>query len=206
MSMGEGGSAPARAGSARVFFIRHGETDWNAEGRLQGQKDIPINPRGREQAAEVALRLREVRPDPGSLPWVVSPLGRTRETAELARAALGLNPERYMLEERLREISFGRWEGMTWREVRKAEPEAARAREGGKWTFMPPGGESYAMLVERVRPWAASLAEDVVAVAHGGVARALMNILADTPGLQAATADIWQGRLLVFEKGRFFWV
>ncbi|MCP8939067.1 histidine phosphatase family protein [Alsobacter sp. SYSU M60028] len=195
----------APAAGLRLFFVRHGETDWNAEGRLQGQKDIPINARGRQQAAEVADRLRRLRPDAGSLPWIVSPLGRTRETAEIARATLGLSPDGYAVEDRLKEISFGRWEGMTWREVRKAEPEAARGREGGKWGFVPPGGESYAMLSERVRPWTAGLSGDYVVVAHGGVARALMYLLAGTPGPRAASVDIWQGRLLVFEKGGCFW-
>ena len=136
------GLAPAgaeRSGARRLFFIRHGETDWNAEGRLQGQRDIPINARGREQAVDAAHRLREVRPDPGALPWIVSPLGRTRETAELARAALGLDPTAYTTDERLKEISFGRWEGFTWREIRKTEPEAARDRERGKWTLRPAG-------------------------------------------------------------------
>ena len=203
------GLAPAgaeRSGARRLFFIRHGETDWNAEGRLQGQRDIPINARGREQAVEAAHRLREVRPDPGALPWIVSPLGRTRETAELARAALGLDPTAYTTDERLKEISFGRWEGFTWREIRKTEPEAARDRERGKWTLVPPGGESYVMLAERIRPWVAELVGDNVIVAHGGVARALMHLLAGVPGVQASAAEIWQGRVLVFEKSRFFWV
>ena len=122
---------------APALFIRHGETDWNAEGRLQGQRDIPINARGREQAVEAAHRLRECGRDPGALPWIVSPLGRTRETAELARAALDLDPAAYTPMSGW-EISFGRWEGFTWREIRKTEPEAARDRERGKWTLVPP--------------------------------------------------------------------
>jgi len=62
------------------------------------------------------------------------------------------------------------------------------------------------MLAERIRPWVAELAGDNVIVAHGGVARALMHLLAGVPGVQASAAEIWQGRVLVFEKSRFFWV
>ena len=105
-----------------------------------------------------------------------------------------------------RNDSRDRWEGFTWREIRKTEPEAARDRERGKWTLVPPGGESYVMLAERIRPWVAELAGDNVIVAHGGVARALMHLLAGVPGVQASAAEIWQGRVLVFEKSRFFWV
>jgi probable phosphoglycerate mutase len=190
----------------RLFFLRHGETDWNAEGRLQGQQDISINARGRAQAAEAGQRLRSLAIDPAALPWLVSPLGRTRETCDLARGALGLDPAGYEIDDRLREISFGRWEGMTWREVRKAEPAAARAREADKWAFVPPGGESYAMLAERVRPFAEGVSGDVIAVSHGGVARVLLWLLCGVSSAQAPSTDIWQGRVLVIERGRFAWV
>lgn len=199
-----------RAGSPvpapRLFFIRHGETDWNAEGRLQGQHDIPINARGREQAAQTGRRLLNLRPDVARLPWVVSPLHRTRETAEIARTTIGLSRDGYAIEERLKEISFGRLEGMTWKEVRQSDPDLARSREADKWRFMAPEGESYASLTERVAPWAQSVETDTVVVSHGGVARALMRLLCDVPVEKASMADIWQGRVLVFEAGRYSWV
>jgi probable phosphoglycerate mutase len=190
----------------RLYFIRHGETDWNAEGRLQGQQDIPINPRGRAQADEVAGRLAGLVADPGALPWRVSPLGRTRETAEIARRALRLPESDYELDPDLREISFGRWEGLTWKELRKADPAAARAREADKWAFVPPGGESYAMLTERMRPFATGLDRDMVVVSHGGVARALLRLLCGLSAGQAPSIDIWQGRVLLFEGGSYRWV
>lgn len=199
-----------RAGSPvpapRLFFIRHGETDWNAEGRLQGQHDIPINARGREQAAQTGRRLLNLRPDVARLPWVVSPLHRTRETAEIARTTIGLSRDGYTIEDRLKEISFGRLEGMTWKDVRRADPDLARSREADKWRFLAPEGESYASLTERVAPWAQSVETDTVVVSHGGVARALMRLLCDVPVEKASMADIWQGRVLVFEAGRYSWV
>src|SRR6185295_826414 len=93
-------------------FIRHGETDWNVEGRLQGQRDIALNDVGRRQAAEAGRRLRDIVV-PAAMPWLVSPLWRTRETAEIARGAIGLDPRGYRLDAELRELTFGAWEGHT---------------------------------------------------------------------------------------------
>ena len=85
--------------------------------------------------------------------FIASPLIRTRQTMELARAALGLPPARYALEPALKELTFGEWEGLTWPQVAKRDPAGARAREADKWNFAPPDGESYAMLAARLQPW-----------------------------------------------------
>jgi probable phosphoglycerate mutase len=71
---------------------------------------------------------------------------------------MGLPPGRYRLEATLMELSFGAWEGLTWAEIRARDPAAVAARRADKWGFAPPGGESYAMLAERVRGWLDSLA------------------------------------------------
>jgi broad specificity phosphatase PhoE len=78
-----------------LYFIRHGETDWNAEGRLQGQRDIPLNDLGRVQAVEAGGILNNLYLQPEDLDWWVSPLLRTRETAERAREAIGLHAPYY---------------------------------------------------------------------------------------------------------------
>ena len=189
----------------RVLFVRHGETDWNVEGRLQGQTDIPLNALGRYQSEDVARRLTKLLDDPAKSRWVVSPLGRTRETAEIARLALGLEPKAYETDQRLKEITFGLWEGHTWAELRGKFQDAERARDADKWDYVPPNGESYAMLVDRLRPWLESITEETVVVSHGGVARALMAMIADVPSHEAPRHDIHQGRVLVFENSRFKW-
>ncbi|WP_414471801.1 histidine phosphatase family protein [Microvirga sp. M2] len=190
-----------------IYFIRHGETDWNLEGRLQGQKDIPLNDLGRVQAEEAGRRLQSIRPHYEDLAYVASPMRRTRETMEILRGAIGLQPQGYRLDERLVEITFGAWEGMTWKEVRKAEPQLAALREQDKWNYAPPGGgESYAMLVDRIRPVLDDLTRDTVIVAHGGVARAFLSICCGISSRQAASMDIWQGRVLVFEGRNHRWV
>jgi probable phosphoglycerate mutase len=191
----------------KIYFIRHGETDWNLEGRLQGQKDIPLNDVGRVQAEEAARKLQALVPHYEDLAYVASPMTRTRETMEILRATLGLHPEVYRLDDRLVELTFGVWEGMTWKEVRKAEPALAALREQDKWHYAPPGGgESYAMLVDRIRPILDDLTRDTVIVAHGGVARAFLSICCGVSSRQAASMDIWQGRILVIEGRNHRWV
>lgn len=188
-----------------LYLVRHGETDWNAEGRLQGQRDIPLNARGRVQAEEAGARLRGIVPDFADLDYWASPLGRTRETMELMRATLGLDPASYRTEERLKELSFGAWEGLTWREVRARDPKGAAARERDKWGYVPAEGESYAMLAERIAPFFSCLARDSVVVAHGGVARALLVIRGGAEPEKAPRIDIWQGKLLVFRADGWVW-
>lgn len=189
-----------------IYFIRHGETDWNVEGRLQGQRDIPLNDLGRVQADEAGRRLAALVERVDDLDYVASPLSRTRETMERLRAAIGLTPTGYRLDERLVELTFGSWEGMTWKDVRKAAPQAAAARERDKWGYAPPGGgESYAMLADRVRPILEGLSRDTVIVAHGGVARAFLAVACGVSTRHAAGIDIWQGKVLVIDGRRHFW-
>jgi probable phosphoglycerate mutase len=195
----------------RIVFVRHGETDYNAEGRLQGQRDIPLNGRGRAQAAAIGRALAKALPEAiaaleAAEAFVASPLIRTRQTMELARASLGLAPERYGLEPALKELTFGDWEGLTWPQVAKRDPAGARAREADKWNFAPPDGESYAMLAARLQPWLESRQTDCFVVSHGGVARALMTLIAGVSPSAAENAEIWQGKAILFEGGAMRWV
>jgi probable phosphoglycerate mutase len=188
-----------------LYLIRHGETDWNRQGRLQGGQDIPLNDLGRAQAAEAAKRLAKLRPDHSGLDYVASPMLRARETMSILRATLSLGEDGVRLDDRLREITFGAWEGLTWPELTLQDCEGARARMRDKWNYVPPEGESYAMLATRLTPWLEGLTQETVAVAHGGVARALMVLAAGHDPAEAADADIRQGQVLVFEAGRMRW-
>jgi probable phosphoglycerate mutase len=190
----------------RLILVRHGETDWNREGRLQGGKDIPLNPLGREQAAEAAARLRDRVPDFATLDFVASPMQRARETMDILRHELALPAGAYRIDERLRELTFGSWEGFTWQDVQKAEREQAQLRKRDKWGFVPPGGESYRMLAERVRPVLAGLTGETVIVSHGGVARAVLALVGAVSPHKAALTDIWQGKLLVVSGNAIDWV
>jgi len=191
-----------------LYFIRHGETDWNREGRLQGQHDTPLNRVGLAQAVRCgdilrALLAREGR-DPQGFDYVASPLVRARRTMELVRGELALDPPGYRTDARLAELSFGRWEGFTYAELKAREPGTLElaAREHDKWSFVPPGGESYADLLVRVRAWHATVARDTIVVSHGGVARTLIVHFAIEPPAAAPVHGIEQGVVYQFAPGR----
>jgi probable phosphoglycerate mutase len=186
-----------------IYYMRHGETDWNVEGRLQGQHDIPLNVRGRAQAVHCGGVLRDLFArdgrDPATLDYVSSPLGRARQTMELARPMFGLSADGYAIEPRLIEISFGQWEGFTIAQLRNRDPQRIAQREQDKWHFMAPGGESYKAVSERMRAWYDGLARDTVVTAHGGTARGLMASLGIAKPAAAPLIDIAQGVVYVFE-------
>jgi probable phosphoglycerate mutase len=154
----------------KIFLVRHAETAWNAEGRWQGQHDVPLSDRGRDQARALGLRLAGTAL--GSA--FCSTLGRTRETADL------------VLGDRLRaeavpdlvEICYGAWEGVSDDEVSVRWPDLHR-----KWREAPHemrmiDGESLADVERRVVPALERIVEttegDVLVVAHGGVNRLLL--------------------------------
>lgn len=188
-----------------IYYVRHGETDWNVEGRLQGRRDVPLNARGREQASRCGEILRDlfVRDgcDPLRLDYLSSPLGRACQTMELARAAMGLAPDGYQVEPQLSEISFGDWEGYTIAQLHTRDPQGIAQREHDKFHFLPPGGESYEMVTARMAAWYATLTRDTVAVAHGGTARGLMAHLGIAKPAAAPLVDIAQGVVYVFQGG-----
>jgi probable phosphoglycerate mutase len=120
---------------------------------------------------------------------------------ELVRAKLDLPPADYSLDDRLREIGYGVWEGSTLPESEASHPDVYAQRLLDKWTVAPPGGETYADVQVRVRDWYDSLLTDTVAVAHGGTARALMVALGLETPASAADLYIEQGTLYVFQDG-----
>jgi probable phosphoglycerate mutase len=188
-----------------IYYIRHGETEWNAQGRLQGAQDVPLNDLGRKQAAAAGFILADLFARDGrskqSLAFVASPLGRARATMELVRGTLKLPPGDYAIDDRLREIAYGDWEGSTLAQMQALDPELFARRQAEKWTVSPPGGESYVAVQARVSAWYNQVTADTVAVAHGGTARALMVAQGiETPDT-AADLTIEQGAVYVFGQG-----
>ncbi|TSE20152.1 Glucosyl-3-phosphoglycerate phosphatase [Tepidimonas alkaliphilus] len=151
----------------RLFAIRHGETAWNRESRIQGQLDIPLNETGRWQAQRVALALRHE-----ALAAIYSSdLSRARATAEPLAQALGLAVQTHA---GLRERCFGVFQGHTWTELEQTHPEVVLAWKNRIPDYAPPGGESLLQLRERVEATFTELAarhpgQAIAVVAHGGV-------------------------------------
>ena len=151
----------------RVIAIRHGETTWNVDTRIQGQLDIPLNDTGRRQAALLARALSD---EPITAVYA-SDLSRARETAEFVGQALGVE---VVIEKGLRERGFGEFEGKTFKEIETLLPEQSRRWRQRDPDFAPPGGESLTELRSRVleaaeRVVSSHAGELVALVGHGGV-------------------------------------
>ncbi len=191
-----------------IWFVRHGQTDWNAQRRLQGHRDIDLNPIGLAQAGEAARRLHAVAGDAlGQARFVASPLLRARRTMTALRRALALPPEGFDTDDRLKELGFGIWEGLTWAQVRQADPRGATGRDRDRWGFRPAGegAESYAMLAERVGAFLRELDGPSVVVGHGGTARALLYALGHLDAQAAPRVGIRQGVVLVLDAEGWRW-
>lgn len=157
-----------------LIFIRHGQTEWNVAGRLQGRGDSPLTELGRQQARAHLSWLAELRPDQ----IVASPLGRAQATARILADALDLPVE---IEPRLEERCMGRFEGWTLDEVSAAAPEESEARIADPWHYRAPEGENYDDMVARVDPLLEQLVgrpvHRIVLVSHGTLVRPLLGRL-----------------------------
>jgi broad specificity phosphatase PhoE len=188
------------------YLIRHGQTDWNAEGRFQGSIDIPLNDIGRGQAKRNGLAFKAELPNVSGWKFISSPLSRARETMEIVRSNAGLDPNDYELEPLLREVSYGDWERQTIDEISRTNPAGLAERGGNKWGFVPPKGESYAMLSERVRTVLAALTGLTVITAHGGVLRSIYYLIGDMDPEEAAIADVPQDQFLFVDGAVLRWI
>lgn len=153
--------------ATRLIAVRHGETAWNVEARLQGQIDVPLNERGEAQARRAARSLAEDKPDV----VVSSDLARARATAE---AIASFNQAPLFLDPALRERSFGSFEGLTHTEVEQLWPEQSQRWRSRDPDFAPGDGETLRVFFERCVEATLRIAEEhagktIVLVAHGGV-------------------------------------
>ena len=149
----------------RLALIRHAPTNYNAQGRMQGTRDLPLSARGRATAAGW-----RVPPDLAEFDWASSPLARCRETARL----MGL--DHAVVEPRLKEMDWGQWEGRQIDELRAELGAEMADNEADGLDFRPDGGESPRDVQARLTPWLAEIGaagRDTGAVTHKGVIRAI---------------------------------
>jgi broad specificity phosphatase PhoE len=189
-----------------IYFLRHGETDWNAEARYQGQVDIPLNDKGRGQARRNGEVLREVLRAPENFDYVASPLGRTRETMAIVRGVLGMTLDGVRYDDRLREMNYGHWEGQLAADLPKTDPAGMAERARDWWNWRPHGGESYEDLTLRVADWVATVKRDTVVSSHGGVSRALRGVVVPVPHAEVPRLSVPQDRVLVLRRGSMEWL
>jgi len=165
--------------AGRLLLCRHGQTGFNASLRFQGQMDEPLSDLGRKQSLLLAERLASEEIDVA----YTSDLSRARETATLA---LGERPVALHLDERLREVAFGRWEGMTFAEIKEKFPDDVAARDRDRVNYAMPGGESLSQLATRIGGFLQDVlprhdGQTTLIVAHGGTVNAVISSLLDIP-------------------------
>jgi broad specificity phosphatase PhoE len=173
-----------------IYFVRHGETDWNAAQRYQGQRDIPLNARGRGQARRNGLVLAELLGnDAASFDYIASPLARAYETMEIMRRELSLPIADYRKDD-----------------LPAADPEGFCARTADCWNWQPADGESYRMLSDRVSLWLDEIRQDAVVASHGGVSRVLRGLILHLPGAEIPFLEVPQDKILVLSASSARWL
>jgi len=165
-----------------IYLLRHGQTEWNVEGRYQGQLNSPLTSLGREQAKLNALKLQKYV-NINELKLFSSPLGRARETAEIIAKQNGLASSQIIFEEDIQEVNYGIFEGKTKEYCKDVYAKEFSEREANKFTYVLEGGESYANVFVRLKRWLTSVEEEkvIVIVAHEMINRALRGIYCQLP-------------------------
>lgn len=189
-----------------VYIVRHGETDWNRDRRYQGQRDIPLNAVGRAQALRNGEAMRVLMPGLADADFVASPLGRARETMEILRGALGLLPGSYRVDERLKELSYGTWEGRLQADLPSLDPQGWGTRALDPYRWRPQGGESYADLMLRAVAWLDGVKRDTVVAAHGGVMRTLQAHVCGLDPERVPVLAAPQDKVLVLRDSAMHWI
>lgn len=161
-----------------LLVIRHGETQWNVAGRLQGSRDTPLTVNGMRQAQAVAVRLSETVTSLTDAALWVSPLGRARQTASILADLWSRPFEHFVEEPLLAERCYGVWEGRLHGEIERDLPDQYTAHATEPWEYSMPGGESRTALTGRLRAWLRTLdpKRPHIAVTHSGCLRALRGI------------------------------
>jgi broad specificity phosphatase PhoE len=186
-----------------IYFIRHGETDWNREGRIQGQIDIPLNDNGHQQAIAISRGLRNFLRNTRIDLFVASPLTRTRQTMGYLLRDFDVPENRAETEPAMLELAFGIWEGHFFKDL-KTNPQYPKKLED-RFRWRPQDGESYEEGLERVRQWIGRIDGPTVIVAHGAIGRCLIGLVSDLPPAAIVKAPTPQGHFCRLEDGRIDW-
>ncbi len=176
----------------KIWFLRHGQTEWNAVRRIQGRKDSPLTAKGvtdaQAQARLIAPVLAKVQRGTGGI--FASPLGRARRTAEIA-----LNNAAFVIDERLAEIATGEWEGRLRDEVAPGEGDLAVYAAA-------PGGEDFDALEARVRSFLTDLTGPSIVVSHGLLGQVLRGLIRGLSREEMNGLSNRQGCVYVLENGQ----
>ncbi len=179
----------------KIWFLRHGETEWNAEGRVQGQTESVLSPRGVEHARQQARLMAPVLAM--NPPCFVSPLKRTRQTADIA-----LGGRSYHTDDRLKEVFAGDWEGQLRSDIYSDLPQGITPDSPHmEFYAAAPGGEGFDVFQARVRDFVATLTEPTVIVAHGLSGQLLRGEVCGLSRAELGALSNRQGVVYVLEDG-----
>ena len=184
-----------------ILLMRHGETFWNREGRIQGHTESDLTPLGERQARAMAGLVADlVRQDSGDFRLVASPIGRARRTAAMVAEATGLPVE---TDPRLMEIGCGAWEGQLRADIAHIHPEIFATRE---WFFGAPGGETFEDVTARAADWMSALPPEpgrrVIAVSHGVWGRLARGVYAGLDRQATLDQDVPQDAVYRLQNGQ----
>ena len=177
----------------KIYLVRHGEAK-GREGLAVGHLDLSLSALGVHNVEALADSWQGPPPDR----IFSSDLRRATESARIFAARLGVEP---VVDPRLREVSFGEWDGRSWDEIYETDRQRYEAWSASWWDLAPPGGESFADLEARVLSWFRDLKDEetVLAVAHGGSIRALLAGLRVIPRERAFDLDLNPARISAVE-------
>ncbi len=183
----------------RIYLVRHGETEWNRDGRMQGQQDSLLTVRGRAQARRSGQAL--ARLGATNLPAWVSPLGRAVATAALISEEVELGS--LVLEPRLMEVGLGSWEGRTGEDIVLQYGKELEGIPRSAWSFKCPDGEGYAAAVCRIGQWLGEREESaVVVITHGMLGRVFRSMLTGMSPEISMVTNVPQDAIWCFEDGK----
>ncbi len=186
-----------------IYFIRHGETDWNKQKLVQGSADIDLNATGVEQATAVAQALYAKHSELQHFDFYASPQIRAQHTMQIICAEQPRDFANVRIDARLRELEFGIWEGKDIGLMHAARDYALGQVSHYHWK--PEGGESYAEGVLRVDDFLRSLAGPSLVVSHGAVARCFIGYICNIPRIDITHLPTPQGCYCVLQNGTYTW-
>jgi broad specificity phosphatase PhoE len=186
-----------------VYFVRHGETEWNRLGLIQGWTDIPLNERGHCQAKAVGRALAGIAEPVSSYRFFVSPLERARQTMGHIAEALNLSSSNVAVDSSVKELGFGVWEGKPFWELKASPIYPADAET--RYVWRPDGGESYADGHQRFKTWFDGITEPTVVVSHGAIGRCLIGYLTNLNPRDLVGLRMPQGCYCRLHNGQADW-
>ena len=185
-----------------IILARHGRTSFNDEGRYQGSHDSPLTSLGLKQSHKLGILIGAI--SSGKVTLWSSPLGRALHTARIIKDVAGLDGK-IVIDQRLREVSLGSWDGLTDEEIESASPGSCNGATRFDWFFRAPDGESFELVEARLTGWLADVHERPgchIAVSHGLSGRILRGVYTAMPKDEALKLDVSQDAVFRLQDGR----